>query len=82
MAQACKPHTEFFAYCVRQSGLDPSEVLFVGDSPEHDIVGANEAGMKTVLISDNGNPPPMQTGRASVEADHEVQSLNELLDIV
>ncbi len=82
MAQACKPHNDFFTYCVEQSGLDPSQVLFVGDSPEHDIVGANQAGMKTALISDNGNPPPMQTGRASAEADYNVQSLHELLNII
>jgi len=82
MAQACKPHAEFFAYCMEKSGLDANEVLFVGDSPEHDIVGAKQVGMKTVLISDNGNPPPMQTGRTSAEADYNVQSLNDLLELV
>lgn len=82
MAQACKPHADFFDYCMERSGLDASQVLFVGDSPEHDIVGANKVGMKTALISDNGNPPPMQTGRTSAEADHKVQTLTELLDLV
>jgi 2-haloalkanoic acid dehalogenase type II len=81
-AQACKPHANFFDYCLEKSGLSAEQVLFVGDSPEHDIVGAKQAGMKTVLISDNGNPPPMQTGRASAAADYDVQSLNDLLAII
>ena len=81
-AQACKPHEDFFHYCLAKSGLSPHQVLFVGDSPEHDIVGAERAGMKTALIYDGDNPPPMQTGRASAEADHEVHNLSDLLDLL
>lgn len=78
-AQACKPHADFFNFCLEKSGLKADQVLFVGDSPEHDIIGAKLAGMRTALISDNGNPPPMQTGRASAEADYNVESLTGLL---
>ena len=82
MAQACKPHEDFFHYCLEKSGLSPNQVLFVGDSPEHDIVGAERAGMKTALIYDGDNPPPMQTGRASAEADHEIHNLSDLLHLL
>ncbi|MGR8948554.1 MAG: HAD family hydrolase [Gammaproteobacteria bacterium] len=81
-AQACKPHEDFFHYCLEKSGLTPEQVLFVGDSPEHDIVGADRAGMKTALIYDGDQPPPMQTGRASAEADHEVNNLSDLLRLL
>ena len=62
--------------------MAPEQVLFVGDSPEHDIVGAERAGMKTALIYDGDHPPPMQTGRASAKADHEVNNLSELLHLL
>ena len=81
-AQACKPHQDFFSYCLEKSRLAPEQVLFVGDSPEHDIVGAERAGMKTALIYDGDHPPPMQTGRASAKADHEINDLSELLQLV
>ncbi|MEM7466889.1 MAG: HAD family hydrolase [Pseudomonadota bacterium] len=82
MAGACKPHENFFDYCLQKSGLNASQVLFVGDSPEHDIIGADRAGMKTALIFDGDNPPPMQTGRASAQADHEIHHLSEILGLL
>lgn len=77
-AGSCKPHEGFFRHALELSGLEASEVLFVGDSPEHDIVGANAVGMRTALISDGGMEPPLQTGRGAAEPDHTIEQLGEL----
>ena len=81
-AQSCKPHQRFFEHALELSQLSPAAVLFVGDSPEQDIVGAHAAGMRTALIVDDGMEPPMQTGRETVTPDHTVHTLAELRNIL
>ena len=80
-AQSCKPDRRFFEVALSRAGLTPAEVLFVGDSPEHDISGAHALGMQTALILDGGIPPPLQTGRVQVEPTHTIDSLSALKDI-
>lgn len=80
-AQSCKPDLRFFELALARAGLAAHQVLFVGDSPEHDIVGANAAGMQTALITDGGLAPPLQTGRVNVNADHTIATLTELKQI-
>jgi len=31
-------------------GVEPADAVFIGDAPEHDIVGAHAAGMRAILI--------------------------------
>ena len=81
-AQSCKPHRGFFELCLRQSGLEAADVLFVGDSPEHDIAGAASVGMRTALIVDEGMPPPLQAGKDTREPDHRIDRLSDLLELV
>ena len=81
-AQSCKPHRGFFEQCLRQSGLAAPDVLFVGDSPEHDIDGAAAVGMRTALIVDEGMPPPLQAGKNTREPDHRIDRLTDLLHLV
>lgn len=80
-ARSCKPHARFFEICLEKSGLAAHEVLFVGDSPEHDIDGAARMGMKTALIVNPGSEPPLQSGRARHAPDYVVEDLAALLDI-
>ena len=81
-AQSCKPDRRFFEFALARAGLAAAAVLFVGDSPEHDIAGASDAGMRTALITDGGLPPPLQSGRDVVSPDHTISRLAELPDIV
>ena len=77
-AQSCKPDRRFFEHALELAAIDPGQVLFVGDSPEHDIVGAAAVGMRTVLIVDGGMPPPLQTGRVQATPDHVIHHLADL----
>lgn len=81
-ARSCKPHRRFFELCLEKSGLAASEVLFVGDSPEHDIAGAAALGMHTALIVDADLPPPLQSSRGGVDANHRITTLRELCALV
>jgi len=81
-ALSCKPDRRFFEITLEKSGLAAKDVLFVGDSPEHDIVGANAAGMRTALIIDAGLEPPFQSGRDAITPDHTIHTLGELKMIV
>jgi len=42
-----KPDPAIFALAVERLGVEPAEVLYVGDSFEKDIVGAHAAGLRT-----------------------------------
>ena len=81
-ARSCKPHSRFFEVSLDKAGLEAEEVLFVGDSPEHDVGGASALGMRTVLIVQEGVTPPMQSGKPTPEPDHEITHLAELPDLV
>ena len=65
---------------VEKAKVLPEDVLFVGDSPTHDVAGAQAMGMKTVLILEEGADPPGQLGDVPA-ADHEIRALAELLPI-
>ncbi len=45
-----KPHIKIFDVACERADVLPKEAMFVGDSIENDIVGANCAGMTSVLI--------------------------------
>ena len=44
-----KPHPSLFEQSLRDLDVAPHEAVFVGDSPLHDIYGANAVGMLAVL---------------------------------
>ena len=81
-AQSCKPHGDFFDVTQSKSGLDVGDILFVGDSPEHDILGAYSAGMRTALIVEPGVEAPLQSGKETVDADYQIDELSDLLNIL
>lgn len=43
-----KPDRAFFLYCAAAAGLPPEEILYVGDSLEGDVLGAESAGMRAL----------------------------------
>ena len=81
-ARSCKPDPAFFALAVAKARCRADRVVFVGDSPEHDIAGARAAGMTTVLLSEAGTTPPLQSGKTAVAADHQIATRSELLPLV
>ena len=56
-------------------------MIFVGDSPEHDIIGAKSAGMRTAQITDGNMTPPLQSSEVRAAPDYHISSLSELIKI-
>jgi putative hydrolase of the HAD superfamily len=49
-----KPAPEFFAALCERTGLAPGAILFVGDDPANDYDGATAAGLRAVLVGEEG----------------------------
>jgi HAD superfamily hydrolase (TIGR01549 family) len=67
-----KPQPGIYHLCLDALGVSPAEAVFVGDMPEHDIVGAQRAGMRGILKRNDGNQP------GAVRPDAEIVQLSEL----
>jgi len=49
-----KPNPEIFQEALRRAGVQAPEAIYVGDQYEVDVVGANGAGMKGILLDRDG----------------------------
>jgi putative hydrolase of the HAD superfamily len=49
-----KPQPEIFEEAMRRAGLQPSHAMYVGDQYQVDCVGADRAGMKSILLDRGG----------------------------
>jgi putative hydrolase of the HAD superfamily len=53
-----KPHPEAFRAAMAAVGVsDPGRCIFVGDRPYDDVHGAQQAGMRAVLVPNSAVPP-------------------------
>jgi HAD superfamily hydrolase (TIGR01549 family) len=68
-----KPRAEIFRETFRRMGIAPGDAIFVGDTPEVDVLGAQAVGMDVIWIDDGtkplppGTPSPTHTVRSFVE---------------
>jgi HAD superfamily hydrolase (TIGR01549 family) len=75
-----KPSPEFFAQIVRMSGVMPSEIAYVGDRLDNDVLPAKAAGMVTVFLP-RGPWGLIHSRRPeAAQADIRIDSLAELLE--
>ena len=68
-----KPAPAFYAAVLSAAGHAPGSVVHVGDSWEHDVVGARAAGLRTIWLNRTGAPLP-----AAGIADAEIRTLTDL----
>ena len=74
-----KPHPSIFTKALDCLGLEPEEVVFIGDNPIADIAGAQAAGMRAVLRVTVSRKPLLSD---TVIPDAAIKSLQELPDIL
>ena len=77
-ARALKPDPAIFAYLAGVLGLERHQILYVGDNPMPDIVGARQAGVPVAWLNRSGHPLPEDMPAPDVE----VPSLTKLLPIL
>jgi HAD superfamily hydrolase (TIGR01509 family) len=73
-----KPHPAIFEQALARLKTTAERTVFVGDRPEHDIAGANEVGMISVLMT----PPHLERPLNGVVPDFTIRRLAELLPIL
>jgi HAD superfamily hydrolase (TIGR01549 family) len=57
-AGAAKPDARIFARLADLAGVEPAQVLHIGDDPLADVVGATQAGMQAVWLNRDGREWP------------------------
>lgn len=67
-----KPHGSIFRAALELMGVAASDAVMVGDSLAHDVVGAREAGMRSVLIA---------RGSRAVDAGPDVPVIRTLTEL-
>jgi putative hydrolase of the HAD superfamily len=74
-----KPDPLPYEVALKKLGLESGEVVFVGDNPNRDILGAKKLGIKTVLAK-YGEWTRAKEG--SLKPDYEISDVKELIDIL
>lgn len=69
-----KPHPKIYEHILELLDSEAKSSLFVGDRPAHDIAGANEVGLISVLIT----PPHVNSELNGVIPDFTISTLSEL----
>lgn len=72
-----KPQPGIFAHATREAGVQPHEILYVGDSFDSDIAGGSAFGWKTAWFTPQADP--MRRSRASF-VFHDFSELVRTLD--
>lgn len=72
-----KPHVGFYEAVALAAEASPEQIIYVGDSYEHDIVGPADFGMRTVWLNKAGAPIPGPT-----KPDAVISAMSELPEAI
>lgn len=73
-----KPHSDLYTRILASLNLAPTDVLFVGDTPDADILGPKKTGMDTAWINPGEYPFPEEF----LHPDYEIKSIADLETII
>lgn len=73
-----KPDKRIFHKLAEHFEVSPRQVLYVGDHPEYDVIGPEQAGMPSVWINRENLPWPSELP----EPRHQVSDLQALEDLL
>ena len=76
-ARSCKPDPGIYRFALAKAGCDPQDVLFVGDSFQHDIAGPAAMGMRTAWLTSDAKGQG-----AELRPDFVITALAELTALV
>lgn len=71
-----KPHPSIFELGIARLGVNPTDILFVGDNLLQDVSGAQGVGMLAAWINREGEPLPPE-----YSPDYEIKTLESLLTL-
>jgi len=70
-----KPQQEFYKYFLNKTSLDATEIIYVGDDYENDILGPTKLGIKTIWITSTGGDLELDLPEGALK----ISRLSELL---
>jgi putative hydrolase of the HAD superfamily len=76
-AQSCKPDPGIYEYALEKARCTAAQVLFVGDSPAHDVTGPQAIGMLTALFVADARPRS-----ENCAPDFVIERLGQVVEIV
>lgn len=71
-----KPDPEFFLTICEKLNRKPDQCVMIGNNYEKDIVGAKQAGLKTIFFNENN------AGIIADQADYVIFNMEDLVDVV
>jgi HAD superfamily hydrolase (TIGR01509 family) len=77
-----KPHPEPFRQALDVLGAQPAASLFVGDSLESDIAGAQTAGLRSAWVAGDHTAPAEHERMESVTPEYVLDSTGDLRDVL
>ena len=72
-----KPAPEIFSYATKMAGVNPHEILYVGDSFTSDVIGASTFGWNTAWFTTDSDP--LKKSKATFVFD-DFRKLTELIE--
>jgi 2-haloalkanoic acid dehalogenase type II len=76
-AQSCKPDPGIYECALEKARCPAAQVLFVGDSPAHDVTGPQAMGMLTALLVADARP-----GTENCSPDFVIERLAQVVEII
>jgi len=76
--QHVKPHPSIFQAALRQMGVEADDAAYVGDRPDFDVAGAQQAGMRGILI----RSPYLTVPVGEVNPDAVIDEIPDLLPVL
>lgn len=71
-----KPHPEIFIRTLKLLRLRVSDVVFIGDNYQQDIIGAKQVGLKTIWLNTRHEPQGIATDNPP---DYVIETLSDLI---
>ncbi|AGG65759.1 HAD family hydrolase [Corynebacterium callunae] len=71
-----KPHSKPYVVIAEKLGIEPSEMIYVGDNPEKDFYVSSTLGVTTVRIRRDGSLKADRSYKDGIIEDYSVDSLN------
>ncbi len=77
-----KPDPSILLTATGRMGVSPDRCAYIGDQPRRDVAAARKAGFsKAIILRDQHYAKSEQEQDSSLMPDHEIQNLNDLLEI-
>lgn len=79
-AGVAKPHPSIFQQALNKLQLEPHQMVYVGDDPEKDVIGAQQVGLRTIWFNPQQRVPPLGLKPDAIMTNFaEIEALLKLL---